>query len=42
MKNYINEFGKEVALDGEWEMDYSATERRIKELKFSFENLTIT
>lgn len=36
MKNYINEFGKEVALDGEWEMDYSATERRIKELKFSF------
>ncbi len=36
MKNYINEFGKEVALDGEWEMGYSATEKNIKELKFTY------
>ena len=36
MKNYINEFGKEVALDGEWEMGYSATEKSILELKFIY------
>ena len=36
MKNYINEFGRDVALDGEWEMGYSATEKNIKELKFTY------
>lgn len=36
MRNYINEFGKEVALDGEWEMNFSSAQKLIKELKFSF------
>lgn len=36
MRNIINEFGSLVALDGEYEMFFFATERKIKQLKLSY------